>query len=781
MKTAVHGMPRIGHDRALKWALEGYWAGTVSDAQLDEVAFSIRRRNWMSMAAAKVDFIPSNDFSLYDHVLDAAVMVGAIAPRFASAGGTIDRSRYFAMARGGEVDGKAVAPLDLTKWFDTNYHHLVPEFGSDAAFAPDATKVRNELAEATTLGILTTPVLLGPMTLVLRSASAHGGVDVLELLDPLVDAYCEVLSQLEGGAAWVRFDEPALVEERSAEELDALRRVYRRLGDHATRPKIALSTYFGHLGPTMGAVRDLPVEAVGLDFCRGRENLDLLRSGGGLGDKVLFAGLVDGRNIWSNELHTSLDLLDELTELATEIVVSTSCSLLHVPLGRATDENIDHEVRPWLAFADDKLDELAVLARGASEGRGVISDELDANRVRSAERRNSARVTNHVIRQRVATFADLDPRRTEGFAERAIDQRAHLALPLLPTTTIGSFPQTSELRRARASWRAGNLDDAGYDAVLRAEIDHVLNVQEEIGLDVLVHGEPERNDMVRYFAEQLSGFAVADEGWVQSYGSRCVRPPILFGDVARRSPMTLTWTQYAQSRTSKPVKGMLTGPITMLRWSFVRDDQPERDTADQLALAIRDELVDLQAAGISIIQVDEPALREGLPLRSNERPQYLAWATRAFRLITSAAAGATQVHTHMCYVELGDIVQALDELDVDVLSFEAARSDMASVEVLHDASYQGGVGPGVYDVHSPWVPEVAAIEELLRRAVEGLGPDRLWANPDCGLKTRRYAQVLPALDHLVTAARRLRAELGNGATPSGADIDGVSSETPSGP
>jgi len=780
MRTAVHGMPRIGHDRALKWALEGYWAGTVSDAQLDEVASSIRRRNWMAMTDATVDFIPSNDFSLYDHVLDAAVMVGAIAPRFASAGGTIDRSRYFAMARGGDVDGKTVAPLDLTKWFDTNYHHLVPEIGSDAAFVPDATKASNELAEATTLGILTTPVLLGPMTLVLRSASPHTSVDVLELLDPLVDAYLEVLSQLErGGAAWVRFDEPALVEERSAEELDALRRVYRRLGDYANRPKIALSTYFGHLGPTMGVVRNLPVEAVGLDFCRGRENLDLLRSCGGLGEKVLFAGLVDGRNVWSNDLHASLDLLDELTELATEIVVSTSCSLLHVPLGRAADENIDQEVRPWLAFAHDKLGELAVLARGASEGRGAISDELDANRVRSAARHNSARVTAHVIRQRVASFADLDPRRSEAFHERANDQRAELALPLLPTTTIGSFPQTSELRRARASWRAGNLDDADYDAVLRAEIDHVLNVQEEIGLDVLVHGEPERNDMVRYFAEQLSGFAVADEGWVQSYGSRCVRPPILFGDVARRGPVTLKWTQYAQSRTSKPVKGMLTGPITMLRWSFVRDDQPERDTADQLALAIRDELVDLQAAGISIIQVDEPALREGLPLRSNERPQYLTWATRAFRLVTSAAASATQVHTHMCYAELGDIVQTLDELDVDVLSFEAARSDMASVDVLHDASYQGGVGPGVYDVHSPRVPEVAAIEGLLRRALEGLGPDRLWVNPDCGLKTRRYEQVLPALDHLVTAARRLRTELDNGATPPGAGTDGAGTETPS--
>lgn len=780
MRTAVHGMPRIGPNRALKWALEGYWAGTVSDAQLDEVASSIRRRNWMSMAAAKVDFVPSNDFTLYDHVLDAAVMVGAIAPRFASVSGTIDRARYFAMARGGQVDGKTVAPLDLTKWFDTNYHHLVPEFGSDATFVADVTKASSEFAEATTLGVLTTPVLLGPMTLLLRSASPHEGVDVLELLDPLVDAYLEVLSQLErGGAAWVRLDEPALVEERSPEELDALRRVYWRLGDHDDRPKIALSTYFGHLGPAMDVVRDLPIDAVGLDFCGGRENLGLLRSAGGLGDKVLFAGLVDGRNVWSNDLHASLDLLDELTELATEIVVSTSCSLLHVPLGRAADENIDQEVRPWVAFAHDKLGELAVLARGASDGRGSISDALDASRARLATRRNSTRVTDHVIRQRVESFADLDLRRSEAFPERVTSQRAELALPLLPTTTIGSFPQTSELRRARASWRAGNLDDAGYDAVLRAEIDHVLNVQEGIGLDVLVHGEPERNDMVRYFAEQFSGFAFADEGWVQSYGSRCVRPPILFGDVARRGPMTLKWTQYAQSRTSKPVKGMLTGPITMLRWSFVRDDQPERDTADQLALAIRDELVDLQAAGIAIIQVDEPALREGLPLRANERPQYLTWATRAFRLITSAATGATQVHTHMCYAELGDIIHALNELDVDVLSFEATRSDMASVDVLHDAPYQGGVGPGVYDVHSPWVPEVAEIEGLLRRALESLGPDRLWVNPDCGLKTRRYEQVLPALDHLVTAARRLRTELGNGATPPGAGTDSVGTETPS--
>jgi 5-methyltetrahydropteroyltriglutamate--homocysteine methyltransferase len=782
MRTAVHGMPRIGRDRALKWALEGFWAGTVSAADLDEVAVSIRRHNWQSMVALNVDFIPSNDFSLYDHVLDAAVMVGAVPARFAPVARTIDRERYFAMARGGDIGGKAVAPLDLTKWFDTNYHHLVPELGPDAVFAPDATKALGELAEASRLDIHSTPVLLGPLTLVLRSTPVHPSVDMLGLLDPLVDAYIEVLSQLKrDGATWVRIDEPALVEERSPDELAALRRVYRRLGDHTDRPKIALSTYFGHVGAAMEEVGELPVEAVGLDFCRGRENLHLLRSTGGVGDKVLFAGVVDGRNVWANDLHASLDLLDELTELATEVVVSTSCSLLHVPLGSATDDNVDEEVRPWLAFADDKLGELTLLARGIADGREAVADELDASRAVIATRRNSPRVTDKVIRQRVASFGEVDPHRPQASPERAATQRAALALPALPTTTIGSFPQTPELRRSRASWRAGSVNDADYDTSLRAEIDRALAIQEEIGLDVLVHGEPERDDMVRYFADQLTGFVVPDGGWVQSYGSRCVRPPVLFGDVARRGPMTVDWARYAQSRTSKPVKGMLTGPITMLRWSFVRDDQPERDTADQLALAMRDELVDLQVAGIAIIQVDEPALREGLPLRLDDRPEYLRWATRAFRLVTSAAAEGTQVHTHMCYAELGDIVDVLDELDVDVLSFEAARSDMAAVDVLQRASYQGGAGPGIYDVHSPRVPEITAIEGLLRRALEGLGPDRLWVNPDCGLKTRRYGQVLPALDHMVTAARNLRAEVVSGEVSPDAGADPARTEAPPGP
>jgi 5-methyltetrahydropteroyltriglutamate--homocysteine methyltransferase len=496
---------------------------------------------------------------------------------------------------------------------------------------------------------------------------------------------------------------------------------------------------------------------------------------------VLFAGVVDGRNIWANDLHASLDLLDQLTDLATEVVVSTSCSLLHVPLGSAADENVDDEVRPWLAFADDKLGELTLLARGIADGREAIADELDANRAVFTTRRNSPRVTDEVIRQRVAYFGEADSHRPQASPERAATQRAALALPALPTTTIGSFPQTPELRRSRASWRAGRVDDADYNASLRTEIDRVLAIQEEMGLDVLVHGEPERDDMVRYFADQLTGFVIPDGGWVQSYGSRCVRPPVLFGDVARRGPMTVDWARYAQSRTSKPVKGMLTGPITMLRWSFVRDDQPERDTASQLALAMRDELADLQATGIVIIQVDEPALREGLPLRLDDRPEYLRWATRAFRLVTSAAAEETQVHTHMCYAELGDIVDVLEELEVDVLSFEAARSDMAAVDLLQRASYQGGAGPGIYDVHSPRVPEIAAIEGLLRRALEGLGPDRLWVNPDCGLKTRRYDQVIPALDHMVTAARNLRAEVAFGEVSPDAGAVPAKNAAPPGP
>jgi 5-methyltetrahydropteroyltriglutamate--homocysteine methyltransferase len=759
MRTAVHGVPRIGPGRALKRALEGHWAGRISADQLEEVAATIRRRNWETMAAAGVDFVPSNDFSLYDHMLDAAVLVGAIPPRYGT--GPVDLERYFALARGGEVGGRHVLPLDLTKWFDTNYHHLVPELGPDTGFRADPVKAAGELSEAAALGVPTMPVLVGPLTFLLRSAPSSGDFDVTSLLDPLVDAYVEVLAELgRRGATWVRLDEPSLVEDRSSDELGALDRAYRRLAESANRPKIAISTYFGHVGSAMPTLVELPIEGVGLDLCRGKENIELLRTAGGMASKVLFAGVVDGRNVWANDIGASLGLLDEVRELAGETVVSTSCSLLHVPLSLDADGGLDDEVRPWLAFADEKFGELAVLARAGDQDRASRDEAIAANEAILRTRRESPRVVDRDVRRRLTELREVDPRRSSAFPERARAQQAALELPLLPTTTIGSFPQTAELRTERAAWRAGQIDDAAYRRSLQGEIDRVIALQEEIGVDVLVHGEPERDDMVRYFADQLTGFVLPAEGWVQSYGSRCVRPPVLFGDVSRPSPMTVDWTGYAQSRTSRPVKGMLTGPVTMLRWSFVRDDQSEADTAMQLALAVRDELVDLQSAGTTVIQVDEPALREGLPLRQEPRPAYLAWATRAFRLVTSAADPATQVHTHMCYAQLGDIVDALDDLDIDVVSLEAARAGMGLLGDLERAHYLGGVGPGIYDVHAPAVPGADQIHELLVEAVDTLGADRLWVNPDCGLKTRRYDEVLPALRHMVAAARRLRTELG---------------------
>lgn len=760
MRTAVHGLSRMGRRRALKWALEAYWAGRSSADELLAVAGEIRTSNWRRLANAGIEFIPSNDFSLYDHVLDTAVAVGAIPNRFGhppqgSDTGS-DLARYFAMARGGEVDGSTVVPLELTKWFDTNYHHLVPELGANVAFAPNPAKAVAELTAAAGMGVSTSPVLLGPFTFVLRSSP-----EALEALDPLVEVYLDLLSELgTSGADWVRLDEPALVEDRTPSELAAFARAYRRLGEATAHPQLWVSTYFGHVGEAMAILRDLPVAGVGLDFCAGHENLELLARAGGFGEQTLFAGVVDGRNVWANDLIASLDLLERLDDLCGELVVSSSCSFLHVPDSLAVETALDPAVRPWLAFAQEKLDELAVLGRGLTEGRAAIDEPLEANRETLERRRRSALVADPAVR-RASAQAPADPRRpTPSDARRAL-QRARLDLPLLPTTTIGSFPQTNEVRALRARWRKGTLPDPDYERALRAQVDRVVALQEAVGLDVLVHGEPERDDMVRYFAERLKGFVLPEEGWVQSYGSRCVRPPILFGDISRPAPITLGWTTYAQSRTSKPMKGMLTGPITMLRWSYVRDDQPHAETAAQLGLAIGEELADLQEARIGVVQVDEPGLREGLPLRMGERAEYLAWATRAFRLASHVAAPTTQVHTHMCYAELGDVLDSLEELDVDVLSFEAARSELALVGALKDAGYRGDAGPGVYDVHSPLVPSTADLDHRLRRALEALG-DRLWVNPDCGLKTRREEEVTAALANMVAAARSVRSAVGAG-------------------
>lgn len=762
MRTAVHGMARIGRHRELKWALEGYWARRTAAERLFEVAADIRRDNWRTLAAAGVDFVPSNDFSLYDHVLDAAVALGAVPARFRPPGvqgvqGGLER--YFAMARGGQVDGAPVAPLELTKWFDTNYHQLVPEIGPDTAFAPDPAKALGELDEAAALGIETSPVLIGPLTFLLRSAAGTSGFAPLTLLDRVVAVYLELLEALSAaGARWVRLDEPALVEDRSGADLEAFARAYRQLGEASGRPSLAVSTYFGHVGEAMATLADLPVEGIGLDLCRGPENLHLLEEAGGIGDRVLFAGVVDGRNVWVNDLDASLRLLDRLGPYAQEVVVSTSCSLLHVPVSLGAEAALDAEVRPWLAFAEEKVAELAVLAEGAEHGRDRVAGELDANRAARAARRASARVHDPAVRRAMAE-ASADPRRLGSPAERAAAQAARLALPPLPTTTIGSFPQTAPLRGARASWREGKTTDGEYRQALEAEIDRVIALQEELGLDVLVHGEPERDDMVRYFAASLSGFVLPEAGWVQSYGSRCVRPPILFGDVARPEPLTVSWTAYAATRTTRPVKAMLTGPVTMLSWSFVRDDLPTGEVAAQLGLALAEEVAELQCTGIAVVQIDEPALREALPLRGGGRTEYLAWATRAFRLASSAALSATQVHTHMCYAELADVVDVLADLDVDVASFEAARSAMTLLSALGEATYQGAVGPGVYDVHSPQVPGEEDVEPLLRRALQAVGPERLWVNPDCGLKTRGYTEVTEALTNMVAATRQVRAEL----------------------
>jgi 5-methyltetrahydropteroyltriglutamate--homocysteine methyltransferase len=581
----------------------------------------------------------------------------------------------------------------------------------------------------------------------------------MALLDPLVDVYLEVLEAIAAaGATWVQIDEPTLASDRSSPELAALTHAYRRLGEFATRPNIMVATYFGSVGDAMGPLADLPVEGIGLDFCAGPANLRLLRSVGGLGARSLFAGVVDGRNVWANDLDATLNLMDELSETAADLVVSTSCSLAHVPATIDAEDGLDPGVRSWLAFAQEKLTELAALGRGFNHGRDAIDQVLEANRDVMDTRRQSPLRRDPAVRARIAQLAPDGGRRPGTLEGRRNLQARTLGLPPIPTTTIGSFPQTSELRAARASWRAGRLDDDAYQSRLRAHVGRVIALQEDIGLDLLVHGEPERDDMVRHFAERLVGFALPESGWVQSYGSRCVRPPILIGDIWRPQAMTVAWTTYAASLTDRPVKAMLTGPVTMLRWSFVRDDQPPADTATQLALAIADEVTDLEAAGVRVIQIDEPGLREGLPLQAAQRNAYLAWATRAFQLAVAPAVEATQIHTHMCYADFRGVVDALGELDVDVISLEAARSGMAAITVLTQSCYAGGVGPGIYDVHSPLVPSIDELAALLRDAVGALGAGRVWANPDCGLKTRSYDEVVPALRHLVAAARRVREE-----------------------
>ncbi|SDM48303.1 5-methyltetrahydropteroyltriglutamate--homocysteine S-methyltransferase [Allokutzneria albata] len=740
--STVLGYPRIGPRRELKRALEDYWAGRTSLETLESVAAELRASTWAELAASGLDSLPGNTFSYYDQMLDTAVMVGAVPARYRELG-LSDVDTYFAMARGSD----SVPPLEMTKWFDTNYHYLVPELGPDTAFSLADDKPLREYREALALGVTTRPVVIGPVTFLLLSKASQEGFAPLSLLDGLLDAYERLLGSLaDAGVQWVQLDEPAFCADRSPVELAALSAAYERLGKLANRPRVLVASYFGTLGPALSVLAESPVEAISVDLVAG--GLDGIASVTALQGKTVVAGVVDGRNVWRTDLASALAKCATLLGSADRVEVSTSCSLLHVPYDVEAEASLDPVVRPRLAFARQKLAEVVLLGRALREGADVIGEVPEV----------SPRPRNDRVWARLAALRPEHSRRGD-YATRAKAQQERLKLPLLATTTIGSFPQTGEIRKARADFRAGRLGPNEYRRLMRAEIERVVRLQESIGLDVLVHGEPERNDMVQYFAELLEGFAATEFGWVQSYGSRCVRPPILFGDVARPEPMTVEWAAYAQSRSHRPVKGMLTGPTTILAWSFVRDDQPLGVTARQVALALRDEIRDLEAAGIGVVQVDEPALRELLPLRERDREEYLAWAVESFRLATAGAADSTQIHTHLCYSEFGDVISAIDGLDADVTTIEAARSKMEVLDDLRAAGFGRGVGPGVYDIHSPRVPDVDEVVELLSAAVRVVPAERLWVNPDCGLKTRGYAEVEPALRNMVAAAGEVRERL----------------------
>ena len=752
------GFPRIGPNRELKRALEEHWAGRASAAELASVASAIRRANWQLQARIGIEHIPSNDFSLYDHVLDTAVMLGAIPSRFARRTELTDVQRYFAMARGLADGTTTIHAMEMTKWFDTNYHYIVPELEPGEEFHLASAKPVDEFLEAKTLGILTRPVVLGPLSFLLLCKTRGASALPLALLDALLPVYEQLLARLDAaGAAWVQLDEPCLVLDLPRETRRAYHAAYERLS--AAGPRVLVATCFGDLRANLPTALGLPVAALHLDLVRGQAQLGsaLARVPRTL---ALSLGVIDGRNVWRADLDAALELVTQATRALgpDRVMIAPSCSLLHVPVDLDSETMLDEEVREWLAFGVQKLHEVVTLTTAVRDGQAAVAQEFASARHALERRRASARTHLPAVQARLHAVTD-DMLQRAPYGERRMQQARVLDLPTLPTTTIGSFPQTAELRRARSAVRAGRITPAEYDAFVRAQIEDAIHFQENVGLDVLVHGEFERNDMVEFFAERLTGFAFTQHGWVQSYGSRCVKPPIILGDVARVRPMTVAYTVFAQSLTHRPVKGMLTGPVTMLQWSFVRDDQPREETCRQLALAIRDETVDLEAAGIGVIQIDEPAIREGLPLRVDDRSAYLQWAVNAFRLASSGVRDETQVHTHMCYSAFDDIIDAVRRMDADVLSIETSRSDMVLLETFAHVDYPNGVGPGVYDVHSPAVPAVADIEALLHKALAVLSPDQLWVNPDCGLKTRRWEEVRPAMAAMVAAAARVRASL----------------------
>lgn len=770
VQVATLGFPRIGPKRELKTALEAHWAGRLDAKALLAAAADLRGQARARQRELGADLIPSNDFSLYDHVLDTTAMVGAVPAIYGWSEDRVGLDTYFAMARGAQGDrcehGHAHVPghgaqdapaAEMTKWFDTNYHFIVPEFTAEQTFRLASTKALHEYLEAKEQGVETRPVLLGPVSYLLLGKAKGGDFDVLSLLPRLLPVYAEVLRSLaRAGATWVQIDEPCLVTDLPEGAAEAYALAYRMLCDVTPPIRVMLTTYFGGLEDNLELALSLPAHGLHVDLVRAPEQLEAVVAGA-RADQALSLGVIDGRNVWKADLGAVLDRIEPIVATGRSVIIAPSCSLLHTPIDLERETALAPEVRNWLAFAVQKVGELKVLARALNEGRDAVRAELAAADAAVASRRTSVLIHDPAVKARAAETDPSLARRANGYEIRRPAQVARLGLPAFPTTTIGSFPQTPEVRKARADHSKGVLDDVAYDRFLQEETARTVKWQEDLGLDVLVHGEFERNDMVQYFGEQLSGFAFTKAAWVQSYGSRCVRPPIIFGDVSRPQPMTVAWWRYAQSLTDRPMKGMLTGPVTILNWSFVRDDQPRSETCRQIAFAIRDEVVDLEAAGAPIIQIDEAALREGLPLRRRDWQAYLDWAVESFRITASGVRDETQIHTHMCYSEFNDIIASIGAMDADVISIETSRSQMELLDAFNGYRYPAEIGPGVYDIHSPRVPSVEEMTALLKAATQKLPADRLWVNPDCGLKTRKWAETEAALRNMVAAAREARA------------------------
>ena len=766
MTSLAHnlGYPRIGTKRELKKATEAFWQGKLSEVELLAAAAAIRKENWLAQKEAGMDLIPSNDFSFYDQVLDMCALFGVVPKRFHWKGGAVELKTYFAMARGaGDADSHVCAhgpatAMEMTKWFDTNYHYLVPEWETGQAFKLSSRKPFEEFKEALALGIKTKPVLIGPITLLLLGKCRDPQLNPLDLLEKLLPLYIDALEELRNlGAEWVQLDEPMLAMDLKAEARAAYAKAYETLRKSSPKLKILLATYFGGLRENLPVAAKLPVDALHVDLSRAPDQLDGVLAA--LPARMMLsAGIVDGRNIWKNDLAASLNLLEKArAKLGTDrLMIAPSCSLLHAPVSLKHETRLDTELKNWLAFAQEKLAEVRVLSSAAGGDRAQVEKQLAENSKAIANRRSSSRIHVAAVKSRCASTGAKDASRKSPYGQRAARQKSRFNLPDFPTTTIGSFPQTAEVRANRARFKKGEITRSQHDEFISKEIQKLIQLQEKMKIDVLVHGEFERNDMVEYFGEQLAGFAFTENGWVQSYGSRYVKPPLVFGDVHRPKPMTVEWSKYAQSLTNKPVKGMLTGPVTILQWSFVRDDQPRGETCKQIALAIRDEVVDLEKAGIGVIQIDEPALREGLPLRAADRPSYLKWAIECFRLSTSAVHDETQIHTHMCYCEFNDIIDSIAALDADVISIETSRSRMELLQAFVSFKYPNEVGPGVWDIHSPRVPAREEMVELLEKASRVLPRERVWVNPDCGLKTRGWKEVLPSLENMVGAAQKMR-------------------------